>query len=118
MTAARISAKRTNTTPNYKETNLFPATMNLESVQQKATEVAKEDFDKYKALAKDAVHSGAFLYPLKGILYFVTHRALWKPLLSRLLPTLSLSAAVVAFMFVFTYVPQAFALSFVNGPCM
>lgn len=90
--------------------------MNLEAIQQKASEVAKEDFDKYKALAKDAVNSGAFLYPLKGIFYFATHRALWKPLLSRLIPTLSLSLGVVGFMFIFAYVPQALALSFVNGP--
>lgn len=90
--------------------------MNLESFQQKAGEVAKEDFEKYSALAKEAANSGAYLYPLKGIFYFGTHRALWKPLLSRLVPTLSLSVGVVAFMFIFTYIPQVAVLTFVNGP--
>lgn len=90
--------------------------MNRESVQQKATEVAKEDFEKYMALAKDAVNSGAYFYPLKGIFYFVSHRALWKPLLSRLIPTLTLSVGVLAFMFIFTYLPQVAVLTFVNGP--
>jgi len=90
--------------------------MNLESIQQKASEVAKEDFEKYMTLAKDAASSGAYLFPLKGIFYFVTHRALWKPLLSRLVPTLSLSLGVVVFMFLFTYLPQVAILTFVNGP--
>lgn len=91
--------------------------MNIESVKQKANEVANEDFQKYKALAKDAVNSGAYFYPLKGIFYFVTHSALWKPLLSRLIPTMSLSVGVIAFMFIFTYLPQVAVLTFVNGPC-
>ncbi|KAI1851252.1 hypothetical protein JX266_003327 [Neoarthrinium moseri] len=86
------------------------------SMQAKAQEVAKEDYEKARALAADAARSGAFLYPFKGIFYFLTHRALWKPLASRLLPTLGLSAAVVAGMFFFTYLPQLAILVFVNGP--
>jgi len=41
---------------------------------------------------------------------------LWKPLLSKLVPTMTLSVAVITFMFVFTYLPQAAVLAFVNGP--
>lgn len=52
----------------------------------------------------------------RGIIYFLTHRALWKPFASRLLPTLSLSASVIAGMFFFTYLPQLAVLVFVNGP--
>lgn len=52
----------------------------------------------------------------QGIYYFVSHRSLWKPLLSKLVPTMSLSVAVVAFMFAVAYVPQAAVLFFVNGP--
>lgn len=82
-----------------------------------------------------AVKSGAYLYPIKvtgprirprrsrantfsaqGIVYFVTHKALWKPLMSKLVPTMTLSVAVVAFMFAVVYVPQAIVLAFVNGP--
>ncbi len=36
--------------------------------------------------------------------------------MSRLLPTLGLSVGVVAFMFIFTYLPQAAVLSIFNGP--
>lgn len=95
-----------------------------------------EDFQKAKLLATKAVKSGAYLYPIKvrycltqiqqsqtnisnyhqGIVYFLTHSELWKPLVSKLIPTMSLSLAVVIFMFVFTYIPQVAILVFVNGP--
>ncbi|KAK1758416.1 hypothetical protein QBC47DRAFT_374617 [Echria macrotheca] len=88
----------------------------VESVQAKAQEVAKEDFDRAKILINDAARSGSYLYPLKGIAYFATHKSLWRPLLSRLGPTLALSAGVVSSMFFFTYLPQLAILVFVNGP--
>ncbi|TQV93319.1 protein family CysZ [Cordyceps javanica] len=52
----------------------------------------------------------------KGIVYFLSHRSLWKPFLSRLGPILALSAGVVGSMFAFTYLPQLAVLVFVNGP--
>jgi len=86
------------------------------SVQAKAQEVAKEDFGKAKVLVNDAVRSGSYLYPIKGIAYFLSHRALWRPLMSRLAPTMILSAGVLGAMFLLTYVPQLAVLVFVNGP--
>ncbi|EHA46403.1 hypothetical protein MGG_02641 [Pyricularia oryzae 70-15] len=86
------------------------------SVQARAQEVAKEDFQQAKDLVNDATKSGAYLYPIKGIFYFLTHRSLWKPLLSRIGPTLALSVGVTVPMFIFTYVPQLTVLVFVNGP--
>jgi hypothetical protein len=88
------------------------------------------------ALGKQAVESGTYLYPFKGLIYFFTHRQLWKPLTSRILPLLSLSVGVIVPMFLFTfvpqlrtisaaltsrlsrfsYIPQSFILQFVNGP--
>ncbi|KAI0805488.1 hypothetical protein GGR55DRAFT_655473 [Xylaria sp. FL0064] len=85
-------------------------------VQAKAQEVAKEDYDKAKVLLSEAVKSGSFLYPFSGILYFCTHKALWKPFMSRLLPTLGLAVGVTTAMFFFTYLPQLAILVFVNGP--
>ncbi|KAH6646057.1 hypothetical protein BKA67DRAFT_541049 [Truncatella angustata] len=85
-------------------------------VQAKAQEVAKEDYEKARALAVDAARSGSFLYPFRGIVYFLTHRSLWKPFASRIIPTLSLSVAVISGMFFFTYLPQLAILVFVNGP--
>lgn len=88
----------------------------IDKVSAKAKEVAGEDFNKARALAQSAAKSGAYLYPIKGIVYFVSHRTLWKPLVSKLFPTMSLSLAVIVFMFVFAYLPQLAVLVFVNGP--
>lgn len=88
----------------------------VESTTNKAKEIAIEDFNKAKILARSAAKSGAYLYPIKGIYYFLSHRSLWKPLLSKLTPTMTLSVGVVSFMFVFAYLPQAAVLALVNGP--
>jgi len=53
---------------------------------------------------------------LQGIVYFVSHRALWKPLLAKIVPTVSLGLGVTVFMFVFTYLPQAAIMTFTQGP--
>jgi hypothetical protein len=39
--------------------------MSSSRVPDKVREVAKEDFEQAKALAQDAVRSGAYLYPFK-----------------------------------------------------
>ncbi|KAL2065670.1 hypothetical protein VTL71DRAFT_3340 [Oculimacula yallundae] len=88
----------------------------MDKASAKAREVATEDFNKAKALATSAAKSGAYLYPIKGIFYFLSHRSLWKPLLSKLVPTLSLSVVVVVAMFLVAYLPQLAVLVFVNGP--
>jgi len=88
----------------------------VDSTAAKAQEVAKEDFDRFKMLVNDAARSSSYMYPIKGIVYLLTHRALWTPLLSRLGPTLLLSAGVVSGMFALTYLPQLTVLVFVNGP--
>lgn len=85
-------------------------------------------------LGKEVAQSGTYLYPLKGIFYFASHRSLWGPLTSRLAPLLVLSTGVITSMFLLTcvvappthgrisansarrYVPQSFLLTFVNGP--
>lgn len=88
----------------------------VESVQAKAHEVAHEDISRAKTLVNDAARSGSYLYPIKGIFYFFTHKALWKPLLSRLAPTVTLSLGVITTMFFLTYLPQLGIMVFVNGP--
>jgi hypothetical protein len=52
----------------------------------------------------------------KGIYYFASHKSLWKPLLQKLAPTLTLGLGVTTFMFFFTYLPQAAMLFFTSGP--
>ncbi|RWA14123.1 hypothetical protein EKO27_g961 [Xylaria grammica] len=85
-------------------------------VQAKAQEIAREDYDKAKAVLSASVKSGSYLYPFRGILYFFTHKALWRPFLSRLLPTIGLAVGVTTTMFFFTYLPQLGILVFVDGP--
>jgi len=82
----------------------------------KAQEVAKEDYDKARILLNDAARSGSYMYPIKGIFYFFTHPALWKPLRSKLIPYLTLYSGVLGSMFFFTYLPQLAIMAFVNGP--
>lgn len=53
---------------------------------------------------------------IQGIVYFFSHRSLWKPFWSKLGPTLALSVGVLASMFAFTYLPQLAILVFVDGP--
>jgi len=81
-----------------------------------AQEVAKEDLDRYKSLVNEAAKSGSYMYPIKGIFYFLAHKELWKPLASKLIPYLSLYAGVIGPMFFFTYLPQLAIMVFVNGP--
>lgn len=85
-------------------------------MSDKVKEVVREEVDRVKALSQDAARSGAYLYPLKGIAYYASHRSLWRPLISRLLPTLTLSVGVIVFMFIFAYLPQAAFLALFNGP--
>ncbi len=56
------------------------------------------------------------MYALKGIAYFISHRPLWKPLTSKLAPTISLGIGVTTFMFVFAYLPQMAVMAFTSGP--
>lgn len=88
----------------------------VDSVQAKAQEVAKEDYTNAKIQAADAARSGAYLYPFKGIAYFLTHQSLWRPFTSRIKPIVTLSVAVVSGMFTVTYLPQLAITLFINGP--
>ncbi|POR32547.1 Outer spore wall protein RRT8 [Tolypocladium paradoxum] len=88
----------------------------VDSFSEKAQEVLKEDYGKARTVAVDALKSRAYLYPIKGIFYFLTHRSLWKPFLSRLGPYVTLSVSVIGAMFAVAYLPQLAVLVLVNGP--
>ncbi|KAF2146251.1 uncharacterized protein K452DRAFT_263928 [Aplosporella prunicola CBS 121167] len=77
---------------------------------------AKEEAERVRDLATEAARSGAYIYPVKGIYYFISHRSLWKPLMSKLAPIISTGVGVTTFMFFFTYLPQAAILAIFNGP--
>lgn len=77
---------------------------------------AQEEATRIKELSVAAAKSQAYLYPLRGILYFASHRSLWKPLIAKLVPTLSLGVSILAGMFFFTYLPQAALTALFQGP--
>ncbi|EXJ85617.1 hypothetical protein A1O1_05983 [Capronia coronata CBS 617.96] len=79
-------------------------------------QVAAEEAERVKAMAQEAFQSHAYLYPFKGILYFVSHKDLWRPLTSKLAPTITLSLGVTTLMFLVAYVPQAAVMAFTSGP--
>jgi hypothetical protein len=62
------------------------------------------------------VVSASFLYPFKGVYYFLTHREFY-PLFSRhLIPLTAISIVILGLLFTFTYVPQAVLLLVFHGP--
>jgi hypothetical protein len=85
-------------------------------LKDRITDTIKVEVSYLGELTKAALASRAYLYPFKGLYYFATHRQLWGPLTSRLIPLFALSITVVVPMFLFTYIPQSFILTFVNGP--
>ncbi|TGZ81260.1 hypothetical protein EX30DRAFT_331256 [Ascodesmis nigricans] len=85
-------------------------------IKDKVVDTAKAEAKGIRALADASLRSKTYLYPIQGIIYFLRHRSLWKPLTSKLAPMAGLSVGVIATMFAFTYVPQSILLTFVNGP--
>ncbi|OGE56600.1 hypothetical protein PENARI_c003G12551 [Penicillium arizonense] len=69
-----------------------------------------------RAVVQDIIMSGAYLYPLKGIIFFGTHKELWGPFISRAGQTITLGVGVTSVMFFFTYVPQIAIMAFTSGP--
>ncbi|KAN0101494.1 hypothetical protein V8E51_012004 [Hyaloscypha variabilis] len=62
------------------------------------------------------VVSASFLYPFKGVYYFVSHREFW-PLFGRqLIPLTVISLVVLGLLFTFTYLPQVAFLLIFHGP--
>ncbi|KAL9054922.1 MAG: hypothetical protein Q9162_003863 [Coniocarpon cinnabarinum] len=82
----------------------------------KVKHIARDEVDRVAAITRDAAVSRAYLYPIKGVAYYMSHRSLWQPMLSRLGPTLGVGLGVVSSMFFFTYLPQVAMLAFVEGP--
>ena len=85
-------------------------------VAQKAKDIAVKDAQEAELLIRDAVKSRAYLYPIKGVYYFLRHKQLSKPLRDELAPTMSIAITVTTAMFLLTYLPQAAVLTLVNGP--
>lgn len=88
----------------------------MADVADRVKDVAKDEASKVTAMTKDAVKSQAYLYPIKGVLYFLTHRDLWRPLRSKLAAVLTTSIGVTTIMFTVAYLPQMAIMAFTSGP--
>ncbi|KUJ14990.1 uncharacterized protein LY89DRAFT_588684 [Mollisia scopiformis] len=60
--------------------------------------------------------STSWLYPFKGVYYFLTHREFWPLFQRRLIPLTILSVVVLGFLFTFAYLPQVAFLAIFHGP--
>ena len=69
-----------------------------------------------QTVAQQAATSGAWLYPVRGILYLLTHPNLIKPVLPVFFKGILLSLGVVAALFFFLYLPHVAVLAFISGP--
>ncbi|KAF8601541.1 hypothetical protein BDV93DRAFT_413190, partial [Ceratobasidium sp. AG-I] len=67
-------------------------------------------------VGQEAVSSGAYVYPVKGIYYLVSHPRLYRPLIKPLALSLLTNLVILGFLFVVTYLPQAAFLSLFSGP--
>ncbi|RDL33899.1 Uncharacterized protein BP5553_08267 [Venustampulla echinocandica] len=63
-----------------------------------------------------SIVSASFLYPCKGIWYFLTHREYYPLFGRRLIPLTITSIVVLTLLFIFTYLPQAAFLLIFHGP--
>ncbi|KAJ5485632.1 hypothetical protein N7539_005620 [Penicillium diatomitis] len=85
-------------------------------MSDKLKSMASAEANNARAASQAVLRSGAYLYPIKGIVYFATHKDLWGPFMSRIGRTLGLGMGVTSFMFFFTYVPQMAIMAFTSGP--
>ncbi|KAE8353240.1 hypothetical protein BDV28DRAFT_165066 [Aspergillus coremiiformis] len=85
-------------------------------MDDKAKKTLLEETSYVQTVAQDVVIAGGYLYPLKGIIYFVYHKNLRRPFLSRAGQTVTLGLSVTSAMFFLTYVPQVAIMAFTSGP--
>lgn len=63
-----------------------------------------------------SVYGASWLYPFKGVVYFLGHPFMYPLLKSRLLPVLLLSICIYALLFLFAFLPQVAFLALFHGP--
>ena len=76
----------------------------------------KQQVGHAQTVAQQAATSTAWLYPVRGVVYLLTHPNLIKPVLPVFFKGILLSLAVVAVLFFFLYLPHVAVLAFISGP--
>ncbi|KAJ7184149.1 hypothetical protein C8R46DRAFT_883365 [Mycena filopes] len=68
------------------------------------------------SVARDAVVSGGWWYPLQGIFYFAGHASLYRSIFPVILKTLLTALGITTALFAFTYLPQVAFCALFSGP--
>jgi len=76
----------------------------------------QKEFGEAAQLGSKALSSGAYIYPVTGVLYFASHPSLYQAVMPVIVKLLTTSVAVLAGMFIFTYLPQTAFLALFTGP--
>ncbi|KAI0832107.1 hypothetical protein BC628DRAFT_1415565 [Trametes gibbosa] len=96
------------TSPSLQPENKSHAGSLLQNVQNEARESAANTFE--------AVASLAWLWPVRGLLFSITHPSIILSVRKALLKSLITSAVIFAVLAFFTYVPQMAILAIFTGP--
>jgi len=84
--------------------------------QRGVADIARSQAQTAVSVGQEAVTSGAYVYPVKGVYYLLSHPKLYKPLIKPLALSLLTNLAILAFLFAATYLPQAAFMCIFNGP--
>jgi len=86
------------------------------SLQDTAKDVIQEEIGTAAKLGQQAIQSGGYIYPFRGIVYFATHPSLYKSVLPVITNLLIVSVVVLSAMFFLLYFPHVAVLAFISGP--
>ncbi|KAG8715804.1 hypothetical protein FRC11_014799 [Ceratobasidium sp. 423] len=79
-------------------------------------DIARSQVQAAANVSQEAVSSGAYVYPVKGIYYLLGHPRLYKPIARPLGLSFITNLVILAFLFLVTYLPQAAFMCIFNGP--
>ncbi len=65
---------------------------------------------------RSAILSGAYIYPIHGILHFISHPSLYRSVAPVLMKCVLVSGGITIGMFVFTYLPHVAFCAIFSGP--
>ncbi|ORY27792.1 hypothetical protein BCR39DRAFT_537237 [Naematelia encephala] len=86
------------------------------STDNKLSDMPRKHVERAIDVGRQAVSSGAWWYPLRGIIYMLANPNLVRPLVPALVKGLLMAGVTVLLLFTFTYLPQVAILAFVSGP--
>ncbi|KAL5598327.1 hypothetical protein BROUX41_003614 [Berkeleyomyces rouxiae] len=88
----------------------------VNAATSRVSEIIKNDVDSTVYALKQSQKSWSWLYPFKGIGYFVCHKTLWGPFVRNLPSLILVSSVVLAFTFTVVWVPTMAVAFFLTGP--